>query len=149
MLTTTTRGIFIALAVAGCAPTALEARQAAERRDCEQSLEVFPAGTSPGRAYRIVGPVEAAFNITVEGRFKTLKVKACERGAQALIDYVDEQVYVNGSTTTTTDRSWDGETVTVQEDRGTPRNVARAMAIAYVAVPPTPPGPPTPPCCKR
>jgi hypothetical protein len=127
--------------VTGCAATpeeiaAHDAKYAlkAQREYCQQSIEVFPPGMQPQRPFRVLGPVEAHWNLTAEGRFKTMRRKACDMGAHAIMDAADNTVYHPGATTTYVD-AW-GRPVVVAQQPGGARRYASAMAIVYIDLPP-------------
>lgn len=50
-------------------------------------IQVLPAGVTPARGFRAVGPVEARFDVSAAGRVRTLQTRACELGADAVIGW--------------------------------------------------------------
>jgi hypothetical protein len=49
------------------------------------TLEVYPAGVQPQRPFRVIGPVDAKFDITSDGAFRTLQKKACAMNADGVV----------------------------------------------------------------
>jgi hypothetical protein len=75
----------VTLTLAACASSP-EARRAeeAQRIRCA-SIDIFPMGVSPGRPYRVLGP------LSVDGGARSgeqaLRDRACSIGADAVVDY--------------------------------------------------------------
>jgi hypothetical protein len=72
-------------AASGCASSP-EARRAeeAQRIRCA-SIEIFPSGISPGRPYRVLGPISV--DASTRAGDQGLRDRACGLGADAVVDY--------------------------------------------------------------
>jgi hypothetical protein len=79
--------ILVCLMAAACsrAKTADEARdEACEEPESYERVEVWFTTAPQPRPYRVVGAVEANFDMSSEGRLRTLRIKACRLGADAI-----------------------------------------------------------------
>jgi hypothetical protein len=91
-------------ALGGCRHDYRDARSdRADRADaiegCAERLPVFAANALPQQPYRVIAPVDAFWGITSTARFLHMKRRACELGADALIDADDGR---SGPVSTTT-----------------------------------------------
>jgi len=67
-------------------------RSAADADRCDDpsvlaAMDVYPTGSAPARPFRTVGAVEARFDVSASGRIRTLRTRACEHGADAVIGW--------------------------------------------------------------
>jgi len=69
------------------------------------SIEVLPIGLAPPRRFRSLGVVEANWDVSSQGRVRTLQTRACELGADGIIGWSERGVggglaqgFVNGGT---------------------------------------------------
>jgi hypothetical protein len=86
------------LALSGCDHDVPEARTPRHERraaieECVATIEVYPAGGLLPQPYRVVAPLDASFvgnwGWSSASRFKRMKKRACELGADAIIDADD------------------------------------------------------------
>jgi hypothetical protein len=77
--------------LAGCA-TATPAAREAERAQLQRcaAIEIYPFGVSPPRPYRVLGPLEVSTDGNPAHRDHRLQERACQLGADAVIDVRDE-----------------------------------------------------------
>ncbi|HEY7954183.1 MAG TPA: hypothetical protein VII38_02785 [Polyangia bacterium] len=77
----------VAVGLAGCAHQSPEARAAeqARRQKCG-AIEIYPNGVTPPRPFRVLGPVSADYDGIPSHRDQTLRDRACELGADAVMD---------------------------------------------------------------
>ena len=79
--------LVVGLLASSCAhqdPAARAAEQARLQR-CA-SIEIFPLGVRPPRPYRILGPLAVTFDGISSHRDRTLQNRACDLGADAVMD---------------------------------------------------------------
>ncbi len=103
--------------------------------ECQARLEVYPPGMRPQRPFRVLGPVDGAWGFTVEARFERMRRKACELGAQAIIDADEHYEVVAGTTTTSVRYDELGRPVTVTEEPHSTVRRTTALAIVYTTEP--------------
>jgi hypothetical protein len=90
------------------------------------AVEVLPAGVQPTRPFRVIGPVEANWNVTAGGRYHTLQQHACKMGADAVIGATNEEHYRGGAVYGTVV----GDQVWINSGGGS-YTTASGMAITY------------------
>jgi hypothetical protein len=134
------------VALVGCSHDVPEARSArhvhrAELRDCVTSIEVYAPGAPLPQPYHVVAPLDAGFvgnwRLSATSRFNRMKRRACELGADAIID-ADEFRDVNRVTTT---YQYDaaGRPVAVVQEVPTRPRASTALAIQFVGPQAAPP----------
>jgi hypothetical protein len=108
-----------------------------EQRQAERALlqrcatiELYPEGVQPQRAYRVIGPVSVSSDGNPSHRDRTLQDQACAINADAVIDVRDEH-----AAPSETPHGWDPLQDASVTSSGT--------AVAFVVEPP-PPQPATP-----
>jgi hypothetical protein len=81
-------GLFL---VGGCAHQTPEQRAAEQqRREKCARVEIYPAGITPPRPFRVLGPVAAYDDANPTLRERKLQQQACDIGADAVIDVKPE-----------------------------------------------------------
>jgi hypothetical protein len=75
---------------AGCATTAAERQAEQVRQQRCAAIEIYPTGVVPSRPYRILGPVTVPTGGGPVRRDSSLRARACEIDADAVIDVRDE-----------------------------------------------------------
>jgi hypothetical protein len=110
-----------------------EARMA--QADCQARLEVYPPGMRPQRPYRVLGPVDGTWGFTIEARFQRMRKKACELGAQAIIDADERYEVVAGTTQTVIRYDRHGRPVAVIEQPQSTIRRTSAWAIVFTNEP--------------
>jgi hypothetical protein len=127
------------VALAGCSHDVPEARTArhahrAEIRDCVANIEVYSPAASPREPYRVLAPVDAGFvgnwGWTSTSRFNRMKKRACELGADAIIDADDPRLPSRVTTTYQYDEA--GRPVSVVQEAPRSARGSTALAIQFV-----------------
>jgi hypothetical protein len=132
-------GPLILVGLWGCDHDVPEARTARHEHhiaidDCIANIEVYPAGGPLPQPYRVLAPVDAGFvgnwGWTSTSRFKRMKKRACELGADAIIDADDSGP---GSRVTTT-YQYDqyGRPVAVVQEGSRDAKRSTALAVQFV-----------------
>lgn len=116
-------------------------RAGAPEIDCTEpaiysQIEVYPPGMAPQRPYRVIGAVEANWDVSSGGRLRTLQVHACEMGAHAVVAAQEETYYTGPhSGVVNVQGNWGQVTWT----SGTPHTRGSALAVVYTDVAPVGP----------
>jgi hypothetical protein len=112
-------------------------------KECTARIEVYPASTPRPQPYRVLAPIDAGFvgnwGWSATSRYERMKRRACELGADAIIDAPDERVADNRVTTTLQYDAYGRPVTIVQENPTTVARRGAALAIQFVA--PTAPAP--------
>jgi YD repeat-containing protein len=135
-------GLLLLMAISGCDHDVPEARSARRARhvaidECTANIEVYPPGGAPQQPYRVVGPLDAGFvgnwGLSSASRFKRMKKRACELGADAIIDADDS----SAGDRVTTSYQYDayGRPVEVVQEASRETRRPTALAIQFVAPP--------------
>jgi YD repeat-containing protein len=103
--------------------------------ECIAMIPVFPAGQVPSQPYRVLAPIDSGFvgnwGWSSTSRFIRMKRRACELGADAILD-ADEPV-ADARVTTLQYDAYGRPVTIVQED---PRGARRSTALAVQFAPP-------------
>jgi hypothetical protein len=140
-----TLAAFALVALAGCRHNYGEARSYRAQRyaveGCADRLPVFAANAPPQQPYRVIAPVDAFWGLTSTSRFLHMKRRACELGADALIDADDGHSAAVSTTTVQYDQA--GHPVTIIQTQPVRPRRSAGLAIQFlvpqvaVAAPPT------------
>jgi hypothetical protein len=133
-------GPLVLMALCGCdhddAPeprTAHHARRFAID-DCIANIQVYPPGAPLPQPYAVLAPLDAGFvgnwGWSSTSRFKRMKKRACELGADAIIDAADPNTDNRVTTTYQYDAAGRPISVVQQASQGDPRRMT-ALAIQF------------------
>jgi YD repeat-containing protein len=133
-------GLLLLTAASGCDHDVPEARTARRARhvamdECIANIEVYPPSGAPQQPYRVVAPLDAGFvgnwGISSASRFKRMKKRACELGADAIIDADGS----SGGDRVTTSYQYDayGRPVEVVQEASRDTRRSTAFAIQFAA----------------
>lgn len=125
-------------ALGGCADDPAERewrrQQAAQRREqmaaidrCAATLPAYRPGERPPQPYTVIAPMDGRWGWTSTSRFMSMKRKACELGADAIIDASETYADV-GPTREVWGRDRFGRPVRVVEHE--PQRVRETSAVA-------------------
>ncbi len=124
----------------GCSHDGADARDARHARryavqDCVGSIEVYSATRPPAQPYRVVAPLDAGFvgnwGWSATSRYNRMKKRACELGADAIID--SDDAAVDNRVTTTYQYDAYGRPVAVVQEGAKDLRRGTALAVQFVA----------------
>jgi hypothetical protein len=83
--------LILAVGLTACGPKTPEQmrRKACKNPELYSKVEIIPPGRQPTRPYKVIGAVDAQFNVDAAGRMRTLQVHACSIGADAIMGLQD------------------------------------------------------------
>jgi hypothetical protein len=92
------RLLLVAALAAGCAHSTPEQREAEAQRERKcASIEIYPPGVTPPRHYKVLGPVGVETDNIAAHRDSALRDRACQLGADAVIDVQEQGLDVSGT----------------------------------------------------